>query len=64
MVILVTGGARSGKSMFAQSFFTETDRVVYLATAEVYDEEMAQRVALHRSSRPASWRSARRNFRA
>ena len=60
MVILVTGGARSGKSMFAQSFFTETDRVVYLATAEVYDEEMAQRVALHRSSRPASWRTAER----
>lgn len=60
MVILVTGGARSGKSMFAQSLFSEKERVVYIATAQVYDEEMAQRVALHRSSRPDAWRTAER----
>lgn len=60
MVILVTGGARSGKSTFAQSFFTEQERVVYIATAQIYDEEMAQRVALHRSSRPAAWRTEER----
>ena len=60
MVILVTGGARSGKSSFAQSFFTEQERVVYVATAQVSDEEMAQRVALHRGSRPAAWRTEER----
>lgn len=60
MMVLVTGGARSGKSTFAQSFFSETERVVYVATARVYDEEMAQRVALHRRSRPATWRTVER----
>lgn len=60
MVVLVTGGARSGKSMFAQRFFTEEERVVYVATAEVYDEEMAQRVELHRRARPGAWRTEER----
>lgn len=60
MVVLVTGGARSGKSMFAQSLFSENERVVYIATAQVYDAEMAQRVELHRRSRPAVWRTEER----
>ena len=60
MITLVTGGARSGKSMFAQSLLADCPRVVYIATAEIYDEEMAQRVALHRSARPASWRTEER----
>lgn len=51
MVILITGGARSGKSMFAQQFFSEAEQVVYVATAEVCDEEMAQRVEQHRHAR-------------
>lgn len=60
MVILVTGGARSGKSQFAQSLFAENERVVYVATAEIYDEEMAQRVNLHRRMRPDTWRTEER----
>lgn len=59
-MILVTGGARSGKSTFAQSLFSETERVVYVATAQIDDEEMAQRVALHRRSRPSAWRTVER----
>lgn len=60
MVILVTGGARSGKSMFAQSLLADCARVVYVATAEVYDEEMAGRVKKHRAARPDTWRTEER----
>ena len=60
MVILITGGARSGKSMFAQQFFSEAEQVVYVATAEVCDEEMAQRVEQHRHARPLAWRTEER----
>ena len=59
-LILVTGGARSGKSTFAERLaaqFAEPGggRVTYLATSETHDPEMAQRVAAHQSARPASW---------
>ncbi|AQS59289.1 bifunctional adenosylcobinamide kinase/adenosylcobinamide-phosphate guanylyltransferase [Desulforamulus ferrireducens] len=53
---LVLGGTRSGKSSFAEKLAQGLgDRVLYLATAAVYDEEMAQRVKEHRRRRPASW---------
>ncbi len=55
--ILVTGGARSGKSRFAESLYAETHDVVYIATCEPSDEEMRARVELHRQSRPASWKT-------
>ena len=52
----VTGGARSGKSRFAERMAAETRReVVYIATMEPLDEELVERVAAHRASRPASW---------
>ena len=59
-LILVTGGARSGKSTFAERLAAQLAepggrRVTYLATSETHDPEMAQRVAAHQSSRPASW---------
>jgi adenosylcobinamide kinase/adenosylcobinamide-phosphate guanylyltransferase len=56
-IILVTGGARSGKSRFAESFYTETDDVVYIATCEPSDGEMRERVEHHRQSRPAVWKT-------
>lgn len=53
---LILGGARSGKSSFAQELAGERgQRVLYVATAEAGDEEMAQRIEAHRSSRPPAW---------
>lgn len=54
-IILVTGGARSGKSSFAESIFAGIKEVVYIATAKIYDEEMKQRVEMHKKSRPEEW---------
>ncbi len=57
-IILVTGGARSGKSRFAEQYVARIGRHVgYIATAEVYDEEMAFRVKLHQKRRPAEWKT-------
>ncbi|HEU4341524.1 MAG TPA: bifunctional adenosylcobinamide kinase/adenosylcobinamide-phosphate guanylyltransferase [Candidatus Binatia bacterium] len=55
-IILVTGGARSGKSKYAELRAKELgDRRLYVATAEVKDEEMAQRIAQHRKRRGNQW---------
>ncbi|HEY8393829.1 MAG TPA: bifunctional adenosylcobinamide kinase/adenosylcobinamide-phosphate guanylyltransferase [Thermaerobacter sp.] len=58
-LILVLGGARSGKSDFAQRLAAQHggDRVLFVATAEAADDEMARRIAAHRRARPASWRT-------
>jgi adenosylcobinamide kinase / adenosylcobinamide-phosphate guanylyltransferase len=58
VLYFVTGGARSGKSTFAERLATASARpVVYLATMEPLDEELTQRVARHRDTRPAAWRT-------
>jgi adenosyl cobinamide kinase/adenosyl cobinamide phosphate guanylyltransferase len=57
-LVLLIGGARSGKSELAQRLASEQDApVVLLATAEADDEEMAARIEEHRRARPASWRT-------
>ena len=56
--MLITGGTRSGKSRFGQETAAKISpqgRVLYVATARVWDEEMAVRVKKHQDSRPASW---------
>lgn len=59
-LILVTGGARSGKSTYAERLAAELaepqgGRVTYIATSQAYDGEMEQRVRAHQGSRPETW---------
>lgn len=52
MIILVTGGARSGKSTFAEKLcMSRSSEAIYMATAEAYDQEMSERIRAHRSQR-------------
>ena len=55
---LVLGGARSGKSTFAERLVESfPPPYLYVATAQVLDEEMEQRVAVHRERRGSQWRT-------
>ena len=59
-LILVTGGARAGKSSLAEQFahqYGGNQGVCYLATAEPGDEEMRKRIADHQAARPPRWRT-------
>lgn len=53
---LVLGGARSGKSSYAERVAKNSGKsVIYIATSEVRDDEMAKRVKLHQDQRPKEW---------
>jgi adenosylcobinamide kinase/adenosylcobinamide-phosphate guanylyltransferase len=53
---LILGGARSGKSRYAEQRAMQSAlEVVYIATAEAGDQEMSVRVALHKQRRPDAW---------
>ncbi len=53
---LILGGARSGKSAYAQRLAGQLgQRVLYVATAEAGDDEMAARIRAHQAERPADW---------
>jgi len=55
-IILITGGARSGKSVRAESrALAFAGRPVYIATAEALDAEMRERIAKHRARRGSQW---------
>jgi len=59
-LILVTGGARAGKSTFAEQLAHQLGGdhgVCYVATAEPGDDEMRARIAAHRAARPAGWQT-------
>jgi len=58
-LIFILGGARSGKTTYAQRLAHEMagDAVLFVATAEGRDEEMQERIADHQQSRPAAWRT-------
>ncbi len=54
----VLGGARSGKSSYAEKLAAERrGNVLYVATAQAWDDEMTTRIANHRSERPTHWRT-------
>ena len=64
-IVLVTGGARSGKSVFAEKYAASVGgRVAYIATAQIYDEEMRLRIELHRKRRPDTWETFEAPYRA
>lgn len=53
---LVLGGVRSGKSAFAQEQVAASGKsVCYVATSQVWDDDMADRVRLHKDNRPTEW---------
>jgi adenosylcobinamide kinase/adenosylcobinamide-phosphate guanylyltransferase len=55
---LILGGARSGKSTLASRLALESGKpVIFIATAEPRDDEMAARISRHRGDRPAAWRT-------
>jgi adenosylcobinamide kinase/adenosylcobinamide-phosphate guanylyltransferase len=56
-VTLLLGGARSGKSHYAQQLGQRAERVVFVATAQAGDDEMRRKINLHRSSRPQHWQT-------
>jgi len=57
-IILVTGGARSGKSALAERLAQSYgNKVIYIATSEPFDDEMQSRIDRHRARRDAGWRT-------
>ena len=57
-IILVTGGARSGKSRYAEQLAANSGaNIAYIATARALDAEMEDRIAQHRRQRPDSWQT-------
>lgn len=57
-LILILGGARSGKSAYAERLARERGgAVLFIATATAGDDDMARRIAVHRVARPTAWRT-------
>ena len=55
---VILGGARSGKSSYAERLAaTHGTHVLYIATAQAWDNEMTERIANHRAQRPATWQT-------
>ena len=61
-IFLISGGCRSGKSKFALELASAYAATCYLATAQVYDDEMAERVRRHREERGQSVRTIEEPF--
>lgn len=61
-ITFVLGGARSGKSAFAEGLARKYNDVVYIATAEAKDDEMRERVRIHRARRPLNWKTIESSY--
>lgn len=60
---LILGGARSGKSRFAQALAEQSEgRLVYVATAGAYDAEMEERIERHRGDRGERWETVEEQY--
>jgi len=60
---LILGGARSGKSAYAEKLAQQSDMpVTYIATAQVYDDEFGKRISHHQQRRPAHWKTVEQPF--
>ncbi len=58
MISFVLGGARSGKSAYAEQLAKNSAKeVIYIATAQAKDDEMQQRILHHRQQRPNEWKT-------
>lgn len=57
MIKLVMGGARSGKSEFAEDIYKGLDDVTYIATAKAIDKEFEERIAIHKARRNTQWKT-------
>lgn len=56
MIYFIIGGARSGKSSYAESLARNSGSdVIYIATAQAYDDEMQRRIQQHKNQRPGAW---------
>ena len=58
-LVLITGGARSGKSRYAEALVQHFggEEVIYIATLAPFDDEMTRRIAQHRARRPSTWQT-------
>ena len=54
-LVLILGGARSGKSAFAEHLARQGERVLFVATSQALDADMQVRIAAHRVRRPLEW---------
>ena len=59
MITLILGGARSGKSSFAEklAYKRGKEKVTYIATSQPSDEEMKERIKQHKTDRPSTWKT-------
>lgn len=63
MLTFITGGIKSGKSVFGEKLAALNDKdVYYLATAVCTDNEMAKRIAVHRERRPLKWKTIEESY--
>lgn len=56
-ITLITGGSRSGKSSLGERLLKKKDDVLYIATAVITDDDMRERVAVHKKRRNQKWQT-------